>query len=80
MAEQKDMNETAPQKLMGFRKNKKDLIKCIKDDKISVANSNKNSMIIVNVLNSETELYDNQSNPLVTKNSKNSNKDAKKSS
>ena len=37
-------------------------------------------MIIVNVLNSETELYDNQSNPLVTKNSKNSNNEAKKSS
>ena len=35
-------------------------------------------MIKVNVLNSETELYDNHSNPLVTKNSKNSNNEAKK--
>ena len=63
-----------------FKKNNKELLKCIKDDKISIGNSNKNSMIIVNVLNSETELYDNQSNPLVTKNSKNSNNEAKKSS
>ena len=50
---------------MGFKKNKKELLKCIKDDKISIGNSNKNSMIIVNVLNSETELYDNQSNPFL---------------
>ena len=34
-------------------------------------------MIVVNVINSETEMYDNQSFPLVTKNSQN---DAKKSS
>ena len=54
---------------MGFKKNKKDLIKCLKDEKISIGNSIKNSMIVLNVLNSETEAYDNQSNPLVTKNS-----------